>query len=135
MDKNTRWVFLGFVGLGLLVAWIAGIGFQTLFYYLRRFNIRDYELLGNTLTLASLLGIILTAIVGYILWRNDKVYDAAHEVVEELSKVTWPDSQETQTSTIVVIITTIIIASVLWIFDLIWAWGTQLIYGVVSLFN
>ena len=135
MDKNTRWVFLGFVGIGLLVAWIAGVGFQTLFYSLRRFNIRDYELLGSTITLASLIGISLTGIVAFFLWRSEKIYDAAHEVVEELRKVTWPDSQETQTSTIVVIITTVIIASVLWIFDLMWAWGTKMIYGIILFYS
>ena len=44
------------------------------------------------------------------LYRNEKVSRVAHEVVGELAKVTWPTRKETQVSTIVVIVTSIIAA-------------------------
>lgn len=129
MDKNTRWVVLGFVGIGLLTAWVLGEGLQSLFYMLRRYGMRDMELLGSAFTLANLLGVVVTAIAGFVLWKNEGINRSSHEVVEELRKVTWPDSQDTQTSTIVVIVTTVIISAVLWTFDLLWAWLTSMIYG------
>lgn len=149
MDKNTRWVFLGFLGLGILTAWVMSSFFQTGIFYIREWssgmsdtsyawfnyilrhfrNFRDVPILGNALTLSNLLGMVSTFLLGYTLWKNERVNTSAHEVIEELNKVTWPDSQDTKTSTIVVIITTIIIALVLWVFDFIWSWATGLIYG------
>ena len=149
MDKNTRWVFLAFLGIGLLAAWVFGEGFKTLIYwtrswassqadtsylwwnnilkYLRAF--RDTPLLGEVFTLGNLLGVFTAGFMGWRFWKNEKVYDGSHEVVEELRKVTWPTGQDTQSSTIVVIITTIFFAAALWIFDFVWSWATLMIYG------
>lgn len=128
MDKNTRWVFLGYSGIGLLVAWVMSSTMQWIFYTLSRY-LRDVELLGGVFTLSGLIGIGITAIVGVVLWKKPDINTAAHEVVEELRKVTWPTSKETQSATIVVVITTIVIATILWFFDFVWAWTTSLIYG------
>ena len=113
----------------MLTAWVLGEGLQTLFFWLRRYNVRDVEILGSAFTLASLLGVVITAVAGFLLWKNDNINTSSHEVVEELRKVTWPDGKDTQTSTIVVIITTIIMSALLWGFDFVWAWATGLIYG------
>ena len=48
----------------------------------------------------------------------------------ELSKVTWPKWDETRTSTVVVVITTIIIAGILGLFDFVWAKVTAWIYNI-----
>jgi preprotein translocase SecE subunit len=129
MDKNTRWVVLGYVGIGLVLAWVLSQGLQWSFYRLRDYGLRDIELLGSNFTLAHAVAFGLTAAVGFYLWNHERLNRGGHEVVEELRKVTWPDAQDTQTSTIVVLITTVIIALVLWVFDFIWSWGTTLIYG------
>lgn len=130
MDTNTRWVAIGFLAIGLVVAWVMGETVEYMFFYLRRFNIRDVELLGQVFTLANLIGFVITALVGIFLWKNENINTASHEVVDELRKVTWPDKEETQTSTIVVIVSTVIFAVVFAIFDLVWKWATSLIYGV-----
>jgi preprotein translocase SecE subunit len=130
MDTNTRWVVIGFLAIGLVIAWVLGESVEYLFFYLRRFNIRDMELLGQAFTLANLIGFGITAVAGILIWRNEGINTAAHEVVDELRKVTWPDQEETQTSTIVVIVSTVIFALVFAIFDLVWKWATSLIYGV-----
>lgn len=130
MDTNTRWVAIGFLAIGLVVAWVMGETVEYAFFYLRRFNVRDVELLGQVFTLANLIGFVITALVGIFLWKNENINTASHEVVDELRKVTWPDKEETQTSTIVVIVSTVIFAVVFAIFDLVWKWATSLIYGV-----
>jgi preprotein translocase subunit SecE len=62
-------------------------------------------------------------------YYSDKVYGLVYEVAAELSKVTWPTAKDVRGATIVVIIMTIISATILGFFDLIWANLTKLIYG------
>ena len=51
------------------------------------------------------------------------------EVAGELSKVTWPSRPETWRNTVVVIVTSIIAAAYLFLFDSVWSAFTDLIYG------
>ncbi|TNE49202.1 MAG: preprotein translocase subunit SecE [Deltaproteobacteria bacterium] len=132
MDKNTRWVVLGYVGISLIIAWTLIQGLITGFHYLgKRINVYDLnrELLGlgENFTLAHLIGIVITLIIGWICWRHENLNRSAHEVVEELRKVTWPTGAETQTATIVVIVATAAITLVLWMYDIFWGWATGLI--------
>ena len=60
---------------------------------------------------------------------SERVSTYAMEVGNELSKVTWPSWNETKLSTIVVIITTLIIAAILGLLDLAWGSLSSLIYG------
>lgn len=128
-NNNSRWVILGYVGLGLIFAWVLGQGLQWGFYRLRDYGLRDIELLGANITLAHAIGAVIALGVGMYFWRHERANQGAHEVVEELRKVTWPDAEDTRTSTVVVLVTTVIIALILWSFDFIWSWGTSLIYG------
>lgn len=67
--------------------------------------------------------------VGIALYKNDNVYGLACDVASELKKVTWPTRKETQAATLVVIVTVIISAVVLGVFDMIWSAVTDTIYG------
>ncbi|MDJ0766573.1 MAG: preprotein translocase subunit SecE [Myxococcota bacterium] len=62
------------------------------------------------------------------LWRHPKVSRLSVEIVTELSKVTWPTRKELSASTVVVIVLSVIAATILWLFDFFWAWTTDLIY-------
>ena len=73
---------------------------------------------------AAILGIL----TGYLLYRHPKVRPLADEVAGEMSKVTWPSRQETWYSTVVVIVTSIIAAVYLGLFDTLWSAFTDLIY-------
>lgn len=66
---------------------------------------------------------------GIYLYRHERVYALATEVAAELKKVSWPNAKEVRTATIVVMIMTIISASILGFFDLVWSRLTQFIYG------
>lgn len=74
---------------------------------------------------AAILGIL----TGYLLYRHPTVRPLADEVAGELSKVTWPSRKETWQSTIVVIVTSVIAAIYLGLFDTLWSAFTDLIYA------
>jgi len=59
------------------------------------------------------------------MWRHPKVNRLAVEVVNELSKVTWPTRKELSASTVVVIVVSIIASIILGVFDMFWAWATD----------
>jgi preprotein translocase subunit SecE len=75
-------------------------------------------------------GAALAAVVTLALYRNEKVNRVCHEVVGELARVSWPTREETQISTIVVIVTSIIAAIIVGSFDAVWSTITDLIYKV-----
>ncbi len=72
---------------------------------------------------------IVALVVGLVLYRHERVYTLANEVASELKKVAWPDSKEVKASTVVVIVMTIISASILGAFDFVWGAVTKFIYG------
>ncbi len=72
---------------------------------------------------------VLALAVGIGLYRNERVNTLANEVAAELKKVTWPNSKEVKAATVVVVIMTIISASILGFFDFVWNRVTELIYG------
>ena len=73
--------------------------------------------------------VILALGVGVTLYRNERVYGLANEVATELKKVTWPTRKETQAATLVVVVTVVIAAILLGLFDTVWSWLTDRIYG------
>ena len=80
-------------------------------------------------TAAAAIGAFIGVLTGYRLYANEKINAMAHEVAEELSKVTWPSREETWHSTVVVIVTSLIAAVYLGAFDAVWSWFTDLIYS------
>jgi preprotein translocase subunit SecE len=93
--------------------WIGG-------YFVR--NPNDFLINGVSAAVA------LTA--GILLYRNDRVFSLATDVATELKKVTWPTRKETQAATLIVIVTVIISAIILGgVFDTVWSWLTDKIYG------
>lgn len=74
-------------------------------------------------------GIVIAFAVTYMVWRHRPTQQSAAETVAELRKVTWPTRKETSQATIVVIITTMIAAAFLQVFDMIWSRVTGYILG------
>ncbi|MSP91780.1 MAG: preprotein translocase subunit SecE [Myxococcales bacterium] len=67
---------------------------------------------------------------GIALWRDQRVFNLAHEVAGELRKVTWPSFAETRLSTVVVMVTTVLVAVLLALFDFGFRLLTKAIYGI-----
>jgi preprotein translocase SecE subunit len=76
-------------------------------------------LLGGSLSLSAVVGALLTIVTAIVLWRLPQVFDFCMETVQETRKVVWPTSKETRDHTVIVVITSTIIATMLWGFDLV----------------
>lgn len=116
---NSKWVHLTFVIGGLLLAYLCVQSTEWVWSYFGK----PKELYVNAI------GIVLGGFFTFLLWKRDETRTKASEILNELSKVTWPTRKETSAATVVVIITTIIISLILGLFDLIWSWATGVIYS------
>jgi preprotein translocase subunit SecE len=115
-----RWVQIGFIGVALLLVWLTGNIVSTVWYI---WADPDESLV----SLASVVGGVAGAM---FLYRNATAHAFALEISEELAKVSWPTRKETSSSTIVVVVTSIICAIMLFLFDTIWSSVTDLVYKV-----
>jgi preprotein translocase SecE subunit len=115
-----RWVQIAFMAFGLLLLWMID---KIITLIWDRFA-------EPSQSLVTLLSAVLAVGVTVLLYRQEKVSRTAHEVVGELTKVNWPSRKETQVSTVVVIITSLIAAIIIGAFDAAWSAITDLIYKV-----
>jgi preprotein translocase subunit SecE len=126
--SQERMVNLAFVAAALLLWFLSANLFASMFDMFR--PEWDAGIIGREFRLSNLLGISAGILGGIALWRSERVFTLAHEVAGELRKVTWPSAAETRLSTIVVIVTTAIVATCLWSFDFIFSFLTKLIYRI-----
>jgi len=121
-----RFVNIGYVLAGLLAWVLSGQVFSVVMdLFSREF---DKPLIGTGFSRSDLLGLVCGLAVGIALKMNAAVNTWALEVANELKKVTWPSWEETKMSTVVVIITSIIVAIILGLFDALWAFVSHAIY-------
>lgn len=123
-----RYVNMAFV-LGALLAWMM---LSPFFAWLIELIAPawDKPLIGVGFRVSNVLGLVGASVFAIWAWTNENVYGQAIEIGNELSKVTWPKWEETRISTIVVIVTTLIVAIILGLFDFVWAKITGLIYQI-----
>jgi len=76
-------------------------------------------------TLATALGMLAGLIFVVLGWRADGLRTWAQETVDELAAVTWPSRQETYSATVVVLVTSIIATSVIFLLDQFWNYFTE----------
>jgi preprotein translocase subunit SecE len=91
-------------------------------------NAPNPGLLGNNVLVSDALAFAAAAGAGFYLWKEPRAHEYSLEVVRELQRVTWPTRKETQTATVVVIVTTLIVAAILGVFDQVWGALTGLLY-------
>ena len=125
MQGNQRYVIFSFLAGGILLWMTFAQIFGALAYAA---DVPDPALLGSQFTLSTLLGAVVGAGAAVFALKHKPTYAFAEEVVAELRKVTWPSRKETQTATVVVIVTTLIIAAILGVFDMVWGQLTGMIY-------
>lgn len=116
---ERKWVHVMFAVGGLILAWLIAKTADWIWSYFAKPD-------GLIIGVGS---VVLAGIATIIIWRNEYVFGLANEVTSELRKVTWPDRKDLLNSTVVVIITTIVSALLLGLFDGIWSWATRMIYG------
>jgi preprotein translocase SecE subunit len=116
----ARWVQMSFVATWLLLGWVLD---KVVTLVWDRFAEPQP-------TVVTALSLVIAGVAVVALYRQEKVRRTANEVVGELAKVTWPSREETQVSTVVVIVTSIIAAVIIGTFDAAWSAITDLIYKV-----
>lgn len=116
---SNRWVHMMFAAGGLLLAMLLVKATDWVWGYFAKPN--DLVVTG--------VGIGAGFLIAFLSWRNPNTFGKAQEIALELKKVTWPTRKETSAATTVVIVTVIISAILLGIFDVIWSWATGLIYS------
>jgi preprotein translocase subunit SecE len=114
-----RWVQFGFVVLAILTFFLSDKLINFVWGYFAQ----------PQSAMVTGISAIVGILTGFLAYRHPKVGPLAHEVANELSKVTWPSRRETWYSTVVVIIVSIIAALYLGVFDALWSGFTDLIYS------
>lgn len=114
MDQK-KWVDITLGLAGLAVFWII---FNTINTLVSVFNV---NLLSNSPVGVDVLGGLLAGVVVFIVLRkNAKVFLFTEEVINELSKVTWPVRKETFVSGAVVLVMVGIASLIMSLFDSVW---------------
>jgi preprotein translocase subunit SecE len=85
-----------------------------------QFSVTDDRLLGGLTSTSTLLGVVGGGASFAIALRNAVWVKYADEVIGELRKVTWPSREETVRATTTVVLTTIFVAALLGLYDLLW---------------
>jgi preprotein translocase subunit SecE len=115
-----RWVQLTFVVCALLLVWLYDHIISAIWYLFA----------DPSESVVTSLAVLAGTVTAGVLYRNRASYTLTHDVVDELSKVTWPTRKETSSSTVVVVVASIIAAFVLFMFDTVWSAVTDLVYKV-----
>ena len=121
-----RYIIFTFISLSFLL-WVTLARLLGAVAYMA--NLPDPAVIGSQFPMTTLIGLVIAGGVGLYVYQRSDVQKFSFDVIEELLKVAWPDWHSTQSATIVVIITTIIVATLLGLFDVIWAEFTGIIYA------
>jgi len=77
---------------------------------------------------ATIIAVVVGVAAVLAAWRNPLIHRLSQEVLDELAAVSWPSRQETYTATVVVIVTAVVSAFVIFFLDRFWSWFTDLIF-------
>jgi preprotein translocase SecE subunit len=114
MRAKSTLVGIFFLLAAAVVAIIVSKAAASLFAVLR---VTDTALVGDQVTLSRLVGVVIAVLLAgaFFAWPKTKNYIGA--VAEELNKVNWPSWAETKVNTLVVVVTSVIAAMILGVFD------------------
>lgn len=121
-----RFVNIGYAIIGI-VTWVIAAGLFGWAFELISADL-DRPLIGTEFARSDLLGLVCGVAVGVALKMNRAVNTWALEVANELRRVSWPSWEETRLSTIVVVVTSVVVAVLLGILDLFWGIISEWVY-------
>lgn len=111
-----RLVILVFVVSGLLAGLIVQSASASAFL---QFAVPDTRIAGLFAT-STVLGVVTGAVTFFALLRSRAAVKFTDEVIGELTRVTWPTREEALSATSTVIFTTVFVATLLGLYDLVW---------------
>lgn len=126
MDTSKRIVQFAYGAGTFLAALLFSRMYGSLFGL---FGARDPQILGKDFTLTTLLAGATAVVLLLWTWRHARLRPLAHEVAEELTRVTWPTWNETKNNARVTVAVSVVVALILGVFD--WVFGnlTNFILG------
>lgn len=128
MGSKSQYVVVGTILLALITGMVLAHALRWAFVTM---DVNDPFIFGmREFTLSALIGYGLAAGAAGFVLRHKPTFGLAVEVVDELSKVTWPTREETGNATVVVIITVLISSAYLGAFDAMWLALTDWILGI-----
>src|SRR5690348_12514363 len=105
MNNKSRYAILSIVVLGLLAGMSLSHAFGWIFAYA---GVDDMPILTRELALSRVLGFGIAALSALVVIKTAWIFQLANEVVDELSKVTWPSREETGNATVVVLVAVVV---------------------------
>jgi len=123
MQSKGTWVALFYIVSTLMITMIFNFAISDLFVFFRQEN---SALLGPKFTLSTLISLILAgSITVYVAFINKNARAFVEQAIVELEKVAWPTWNETRIATYTVIVTSLIAAVILGLFDTVFGWLTN----------
>ncbi len=122
MSSRYTWTALFLLGTAIIATVILDNAFASIFAAV---NVANPKVLGDRFTLSTLAGLLVSIGGAVYAWFNAKSKEFVAESADELSKVSWPEGQETKMNTVVVIVFSFIAAGILGIFDSFFGWLTN----------
>ncbi len=114
-NQYQKWVNLSLVAAGVLLAFIFHeLAMRVVSLYDLETRVKNVDLIVQGLAL------FLGGLTFVVLRRHPVTNQFTNEVVEELSRVTWPTQKETSSATVVVIIMVLISGIILGALDYLW---------------
>lgn len=113
---QQRYVILVFVIGAILTGMVVRSAVVSLF---AQWAMPDNMLIGLLPTSAAL-GIVVGLVSFFAVLRHRPSVKFTDEVISELAKVTWPTREETVKATTTVVFTTLFVAALLGLYDLVW---------------
>lgn len=121
---DNRFLTLVFTGFFVLLAVTLGKAASLLWDVA---SLPGMDLVPGQLSVAAAIGIGLAAISVFLVYRDLRARTYVEEVIQELALVAWPTWKETQKSTVVVIIFSLVLGGFLFGIDKVWSFLTNLI--------
>lgn len=115
MEDIRRYVSITYLISTAVAGWIL---MKTAEWILSSFGASANPILFADIRTSAIVGIGLALALAIYCWRSEDVYGFVEEVAVELSKVTWPDADQTRSSTYIVILFAALMGGSLALFDL-----------------
>jgi len=129
-EGREKWVMMSFIAGGLLVAYILSSSiYLASGYFDLEARFRHFDWMVRGLSFGA--GLITFIALGKMEVTNQYM----HEVVAELSRVTWPTMLETRAATVMVVIMVLIAGFLLGVLDSVWTNVLDgLLKGLIKIF-
>jgi preprotein translocase subunit SecE len=139
---HTKWgpseyVYVAFVGVGILAAYLSGKILAAIWNRLGEWPtavqhvpqlLRYGEDERDTITMVA--GVLIGLILMIRTFRKEHIRRFVAQVAMELTLVTWPNREAVVNGTIVVVVASAVAALYIALLDRLWAFVTTLVYGV-----